>query len=452
MVGTATIYVPQAGTWTFGFCDDDGYELDITAPASIAGGTAFSYHTSYASSNNQGGSDASTHQSLVQVTFPTAGDYNFRYMGPKDGGYGYEEFFGQYGNFTTWNAGTTGTGQWLLVGDTYHGGTALTQLAVVRPLPLVQSTADAQSVIAAVGASSWMASGAGYNFQTGNYYNMPTNEQALSLSGSTPTVNYSNTGSTGNAGNDYAFPGLPQASDLDDFANESKATVTVTTAGTYTFGVNSDEGFKLTITATSGVNPLFTAVTGGDDGVNGSGVGNNVMSFSSQRTLNDTFGTIDLPAGTYNFDLVTFERSGGPGRTLLVAGDDQHLVRPDGDLDPGWRLRQRRPGRQFDGRRVLQQVVHVGDRVRRHRQPCQLADPGNHAGGPGLSDRGDDVRPELHQQRRRLGEFRQRPHLPRHEHGRGRQQLRDDRRFLHLPDGRDVDVRRQRRRPVPVDD
>lgn len=62
-----------------------------------------------------------------------------------------------------------------------------------------------------------------------------------------PVLNYFNTGGEGHYDNNRAFPGQTIGVDVEDFVVEATATITFPTAGPWTFGVNSDDGFQLTI-------------------------------------------------------------------------------------------------------------------------------------------------------------------------------------------------------------
>ena len=60
-------------------------------------------------------------------------------------------------------------------------------------------------------------------------------------------INYFNSGGDGHYGNNITFPGLSFNVDVDDFVVEAVGTVTIPAAGNWTFGVNSDDGFGLTV-------------------------------------------------------------------------------------------------------------------------------------------------------------------------------------------------------------
>ena len=60
-------------------------------------------------------------------------------------------------------------------------------------------------------------------------------------------VNYQDTGGGGHFTPDHAFPGMPTGTDHDDFVVRAKGILHVPTTGAWTFGVNSDDGFRLRI-------------------------------------------------------------------------------------------------------------------------------------------------------------------------------------------------------------
>jgi len=108
-------------------------------------------------------------------------------------------------------------------------------------------------------------------------------------------VNYFGTGSDGHYGNNKPFPGTVVGVDIDDFVVEATGTVTLP-AGQTTFGVNSDDGFKLTVGGT------FT------------------LSFPSPRAPDDSFGVFNTATATkLPLRLVFYERGGGSGLELFAA-------------------------------------------------------------------------------------------------------------------------------------
>ena len=113
---------------------------------------------------------------------------------------------------------------------------------------------------------------------------------------------------------DQPFPGLTVG--LSNYAGVATGTLTIPAGAlTQTFGVNSREGFRMTFTGQT-----FTAVTGGDTGVSGSGVGTSTMSWSTNRLPGDTLGTITFPsAGTYTFSLEWYGNTSGSEVELYSA-------------------------------------------------------------------------------------------------------------------------------------
>ena len=164
--------------------------------------------------------------------------------------------------------------------------------------------------------SAWLAGTNGVGFETTvpgfAVRNFKANVQVTTISGaetviSTPgqqtavytenrnVINYLNTGGGGNYAGDNPFPGFTIGGDVDDFVTEATATITIPAPGNYTFGVNSDDGFRLT-------------------------VGSFVDVCDCLRGPGDTVATFNFPsAGDYALRLVFFERGGGSEVELFAA-------------------------------------------------------------------------------------------------------------------------------------
>lgn len=110
--------------------------------------------------------------------------------------------------------------------------------------------------------------------------------QTASVSTTARTVNYVNTGSGANFPGDATFPGLTINVDAENFVLEVTGILTIPTAGAWTFGVNSDDGFSVTL-------------------------GANTFSYPSPRGPGDTLATFTLAAGDYPVRLVFYECGGG---------------------------------------------------------------------------------------------------------------------------------------------
>lgn len=108
-------------------------------------------------------------------------------------------------------------------------------------------------------------------------------------------VNYFNTGGSGHYLNDNTVPGFTINVDVDNFVIEATGIVTIPSAGSWTFGVSSDDGFGLT-------------------------AGSFNVSYPSPRGPADTLGTFNFPAsGEYPVRLVFYEQGGGSEVELFAA-------------------------------------------------------------------------------------------------------------------------------------
>ncbi len=112
-------------------------------------------------------------------------------------------------------------------------------------------------------------------------------------------INYFNTGSPGQFDNDRPFPGTQMNVDVDDFVILVTGTVLIPSAGEWTFGVNSDDGFGLTLTR---------------------GSRTYAMSHPDPRSPGDTLEVFNIAqAGQHELRLVYYERGGGAELELFAA-------------------------------------------------------------------------------------------------------------------------------------
>ncbi|MGA2258416.1 MAG: PA14 domain-containing protein, partial [Thermoguttaceae bacterium] len=106
------------------------------------------------------------------------------------------------------------------------------------------------------------------------------------------------------------LPGTTMGTETDNFAVTATGTMVVPAAGTYTFGVDSDDGFSLTITGAT-----FTSVT---NATNSSGT--NSLQFNGGRGVADTLGVVTFAsAGDYPISLLWFQGNGGAACELYAA-------------------------------------------------------------------------------------------------------------------------------------
>lgn len=110
--------------------------------------------------------------------------------------------------------------------------------------------------------------------------------QAAVFAVTAPVINYVNAGGGANFGGDVTYPGFTINVDENNFVTEATGILTIPTSGAWTFGVNSDDGFSVTI-------------------------GANTFSYPPPRGPGDTLATFNLAAGDYPVRLLFYECGGG---------------------------------------------------------------------------------------------------------------------------------------------
>ncbi len=120
-------------------------------------------------------------------------------------------------------------------------------------------------------------------------------EQLAVYAENAPVINYLNTSDSAHYGNDRTFPGLTIGVDQDNYVMEATATITIPAPGNWTFGVNSDDGFTLSI-------------------------GGVTMAYPDPRGPADTLQTFNFAAaGDYPLALVFYECGGGSEVEMFAA-------------------------------------------------------------------------------------------------------------------------------------
>jgi len=135
--------------------------------------------------------------------------------------------------------------------------------------------------------------------------------------GSYQVVNFLDTGGNGRFGQDSRLPADdPLVTDESNIAIEATATIIVEpgNGGLWTFGVNSDDGFRLTIEDALGV-VAFSAAYGDA----GTAIVDGSLIFPSGRGVDDSLGIISLPDGIYDVTLRWWEGGGGAAVELYYA-------------------------------------------------------------------------------------------------------------------------------------
>ena len=119
----------------------------------------------------------------------------------------------------------------------------------------------------------------------------------------TPSIDYWNNGGPAYFGNNRNLPGVaPPYTYWENIVIEAAGTLTVPAAGLYTFGVNSDDGFGLTIT---GATTTWTYNSGTQ-------AGSSTFDFQGGRGPDNTWATYNFPAaGQYPVRFVWFQGVGG---------------------------------------------------------------------------------------------------------------------------------------------
>ena len=131
-----------------------------------------------------------------------------------------------------------------------------------------------------------------------------------------PVVNLYDSGGRGRFANDSLFRTDPDQTTADnDTVNNiaviATGTVRIPSTGMYTFGVNSDDGFRLTI----GGQRFEVAAGQAGTAITPSGA----LQFNAGRGVNDSLGTIFLAAGDYPIQMMSWEGAGGGAVELYAS-------------------------------------------------------------------------------------------------------------------------------------
>ena len=111
----------------------------------------------------------------------------------------------------------------------------------------------------------------------------PAYQSSQPVTQTAATINYLGTGGSGHFTGDRAFPGFVIGTAISNVVVQATGIVTIPTAGYWTFGVNSDDGFRLT-------------------------VGTQTIQYDGIRAAGDTFGTFYFSAaGNYDLSLLYFQ-------------------------------------------------------------------------------------------------------------------------------------------------
>ncbi len=118
-------------------------------------------------------------------------------------------------------------------------------------------------------------------------------QQTAAYSATRPVVNYFNSGSEGHY-TPSSNPDWLNAEDRNNYVVEATGVITIPTAGVWSFGVNSDDGFELYIDNTR------------------------VCFFDGGRGAADTIGSINLTSGSHTVRVMIYEGNGGSSGELFA--------------------------------------------------------------------------------------------------------------------------------------
>ena len=306
MLAKGTVYIPAAGTWTFGVNSDDGWEVDFKSAA------GFAYH-------NENG--AVSNPSIFTVNFPTAGDYSTRFVWYEGSGGAYGELYAAQGTWGSFAA----TGAWRLVGDTANGG-----LQVSVPDGFDVTTYKSAGTIAGLtqtnntgvaGVISYSSNQSWTRREVDPYINFNENSGGHFQSGQpgSPLQNIP----------DVAPPGMDLSGgayvqDINNYVIQAKGSMYIPAAGQYTFGVNSDDGFSFQIINPNIISPTvaFTADYGdvGYTAISSTTNLNDTLLSNHGRGATDSLGVANFTQpGWYQIELRFMEMTGGAHVELFSA-------------------------------------------------------------------------------------------------------------------------------------
>ncbi|MFO1499875.1 MAG: Ig-like domain-containing protein, partial [Verrucomicrobiota bacterium] len=289
---TGKVTIPTAGQWTFGVSSDDGFRLRINGQ-----------EKSFAGTRGAGEPD------LLTVTFAAAGDYDLELLHFENGGGEALELMAAPGAPTAFND------TFRLVGDTANNGLAvksvpvpgggLVQVLSVEPIDPVQTSVFPPSVAFdgnGFASRLYLSKENLGDLATALAIVTDSTRYSAVINDNPSIINYTESGGEGlySVGN-RAFPGGAS----DRFVVVSTGKVTIPRAGKWTFGVNSDDGFRLRI---NGQEKAFTGLRG-----------------PATDLLTVDFAT----AGDYDLELVFFENTGSSEVELFAAPGEAAQWTPD---------------------------------------------------------------------------------------------------------------------------
>lgn len=289
--------ITEPGLYTIAARVDDFFALRISAPAAVRGRVWGVTSQGHIDSGDPQTAywDVGTSDTRVAVNFPVAGTYDLDLLFSEGSGGSSIELSYAKGAFLA----DADTDTWRMIGDT-------ASLTPVLPATLANGPE--------FGNRSWGVH-AVHNapVQLDTIAEAVTALQAAAgdhASSTAPVLNFIDPDAPGVGGifaGDLVVPGDTAEVNDEDFALHARGKLEVATAGTYTFAVRNSDGFALRIKGASWLTNLTGGVSAGIDPADTStivfGPGTTGLTERVSRA------SINLTAGTYEVDFVTFDRS-----------------------------------------------------------------------------------------------------------------------------------------------
>ena len=300
VIATGRIRIPRAGVWTFGVNSDDGFRLTVdgqTFTNPVNGDVA---NGSLAFFTGRGASDT-----LGQINFAQAGDYDIQLINWEGGGGAAVEVFAAEGAQATFNHNFN------LIGRQQTDTVVKKGPKVNSPMNVAVIRNGANNLATAIQQAE------AHKANPGSVPNTTT--------GTTQTIAFNDPqGSNFPGGRQppVPFPGN-DATDENNFAALVTGTMTVDPddGGVYTFAIFSDDSFRFRVPGTTG----WTVAGGSTPAAIADG-------YQTSGCCSDAFGTVNLPPGTYEFELIMNEIGGGAGVGVWVAPNAQTSFGPSFQL------------------------------------------------------------------------------------------------------------------------
>ena len=114
-------------------------------------------------------------------------------------------------------------------------------------------------------------------------------DQAAVYDATSSVLNFAGVGAGGHYTSTVTkFPGLGMGTETDNFVVDADGSITIPAAGQYTFGVNSDDGFGMSIAGATFSNGVHTTSIGGDS-----------FACDALQAPTDSFATATFPGGRH---------------------------------------------------------------------------------------------------------------------------------------------------------